>query len=178
MINQIRQRDHRRSSDIGILYQRHAPTFYAYIRLRVSSQEEAEDILLEIFAAALENPKFASLEEGEQIAWLRTVTRNKIIDWYRLVNRYQTVELTEVTDQLFDDDYLAPEQVAIRSEEYTKLHAALQRLSNLQRQVVRLRFFAGLRSTEIATALGKNEGTVRVLLSRALNLLRRVYEEQ
>jgi DNA-directed RNA polymerase specialized sigma24 family protein len=48
----------------------------------------------------------------------------------------------------------------------------------LQQQVVKLRFFGGLRCAEIAAVLGKREGTVRVLLSRALNLLRALHEEQ
>src|SRR5258708_23402154 len=89
MFNQIRQPNHPRNSAMGQLYQQHAPAIYAYVRLRVSSQEDAEDILLDIFAAALENPTFTLWPEGEQLAWLRTVTRNKIVDWYRRANRYR-----------------------------------------------------------------------------------------
>lgn len=178
MFNQIRQPGRPRHSAMGQLYQQHAPAIYAYIRLRVSSQEDAEDILLDIFAAALENSTFALLPEGEQLAWLRTVTRNKIVDWYRRTNRYRPVELTEVADLLFEDDFQAPEQVAMRNEEHAHLHTAMQGLSSLQQQVVRLRFFGGLRCAEIAAVLGKREGTVRVLLSRSLNLLRKIYEEQ
>ncbi|HEY3993013.1 MAG TPA: RNA polymerase sigma factor [Ktedonobacteraceae bacterium] len=178
MFNQICQPDHPRNSAMGQLYQQHAPAIYTYVRLRVSSQEDAEDILLDIFAAALENPKFALWPEGEQLAWLRTVTRNKVVDCYRRVNRYQPVELAQVADQLFDDDFQAPEHVAVRNEEHAHLHTAMQRLSNLQQQVVRLRFFGDLRCAEIAAVLGKREGTVRVLLSRSLNLLRKIYEEQ
>jgi RNA polymerase sigma factor (sigma-70 family) len=124
MIKQIHPSDHPRSSTIGKLYQRQAPAMYAFIRLRVSSQEEAEDILLETFAAALENPHFGAMQDGEQAAWLRTVMRNKIIDWYRRVNRYQSVELAEVADQLFDDDYQTPEHMAVRREEYAKLSSS------------------------------------------------------
>ena len=178
MINHTRQPEHPRNSALGKLYQQHAPAIYAYIRLRIPSQEEAEDVLLDIFTAALENSKFMLWTEGEQLAWLRTVTRNKIVDWYRRANRYQPVELAEIADQLFDDDYQAPEHVAVRHEEHARLHAAMQGLSSLQQQVIRLRFFGGLRCSEIATTMGKREGTVRVLLSRSLNLLRRIYEEQ
>ena len=178
MINHTRQAEYPRHSALGRLYQQHASAIYAYIRLRVPSQEEAEDVLLDIFTAALENPKFAFWPEGEQLAWLKTVTRNKIVDWYRRANRYQPVELAEIADQLFDDDYQAPEHVAMRNEEHARLHAAMQGLSHLQQQVVRLRFFGDLRCSEIATVLGKREGTVRVLLSRSLNLLRKIYEEQ
>lgn len=178
MIDQIGQPDHGRDSAVGKLYLQYAPALYSYIRLRVPSQQEAEDILLDIFVAALEHADFALRPEGEQRAWLRTVTRNKIIDWYRRVNRYQPVEMAEVADQLFDDEYQAPEQVTLRNEDQARLQSAMQGLSSLQQQVIRLRFFGGLRCAEIAAVLGKREGTVRVLLSRALNLLRNIYEDQ
>jgi RNA polymerase sigma-70 factor (ECF subfamily) len=178
MINQRRQPDHGRDSAIGQLYQRYAPALYSYIRLRVPSQPEAEDILLDIFVAALEHADFARRPEDEQRAWLRAVMRNKIIDWYRRANRYQPVEIAAVADQLFDDEYETPEQVAVRNEDQARLQRAMQGLSALQQQVIRLRFFGGLRCTEIAAVLGKREGTVRVLLSRALNLLRTTYEDQ
>ncbi|HZR41762.1 MAG TPA: sigma factor-like helix-turn-helix DNA-binding protein [Ktedonobacteraceae bacterium] len=61
-------------------------------------------------------------------------------------------------------------------EEYAHLHAHLEKLSPIQREALRLRFANGLRCSEIATVLGKRDGTVRVLLSRALNFLRSIYE--
>jgi DNA-directed RNA polymerase specialized sigma24 family protein len=43
---------------------------------------------------------------------------------------------------------------------------------------VHLRFAQGLRSTEIATILQKSEGAVRTMLSRALKVLRKIYEDE
>jgi len=56
------------------------------------------------------------------------------------------------------------------------LHQHVQSLSALQQETLRLRFADNLRCAEIATRIGKREGAVRVLLSRTLNALRRLYE--
>lgn len=162
----------------AILYQRYAPTIFAYLRLHTPSREDAEDVLVEVFIAALENDTFSLLGEKEQLAWLWRVARNKVIDLYRRSLRRQHVALEHVAETLYDDDELAPEQVTLRREDYTRLQAHLRSLSALQQEVLQLRFTNDMRCAEIAARMGKREGTIRVMLSRALNLLRNIYEQQ
>jgi RNA polymerase sigma-70 factor (ECF subfamily) len=59
-----------------------------------------------------------------------------------------------------------------------RLQASIRQLPVLQQEVVRLRFVHDLRSAEIATILDKSEGAVRIMLSRALKLLRTIYEKE
>ena len=54
----------------------------------------------------------------------------------------------------------------------------MSRILLRQRQSCWLRFAYGLRSAEIAMLLNKSEGAVRAMLSRALKLLRTVYEHE
>lgn len=174
-------RDHHNKLDdppTAILYQRFAPTIFAYLRLHTPSREDAEDVLVEVFLAALENNKFSLLGEKEQQAWLWRVAHNKVIDLYRRSLHRQSVALENVAEVLYDDDDLAPEQITLRQEEYTRLKIHLQSLSALQQEVLQLRFTNDMRCAEIAVRLGKREGTIRVMLSRALNLLRNIYEQQ
>lgn len=165
-----------RDSPVARLYEIHAPAIFAYLRRQISSHEDAEDLLVEVFVAAVEARAFEQMGEKEQVAWLWRVTRNKVIDAYRRSRLRQGVALEPFADVFYDDDERAPEQVALLREEYAHLHAHLEKLSPIQREAVRLRFANGLRSTEIAAVLGKREGAVRVLLSRALNFLRTIYE--
>src|SRR5262249_51470325 len=118
----------------------------------------------------------ARLGEKEQVAWLWRVARNKVVDTYRRSRLRQGIGLDVVAD-LIDDDQRAPEQVVLQQEEYARLYIHLDKLSPIQREVLRLRFANDLRCSEIAAVMGKREGAVRVLLSRALNFLRRVYEK-
>jgi RNA polymerase sigma-70 factor (ECF subfamily) len=161
------------------LYQEHAPAIFAYLRLRTATREEAEDMLLEVFLAALEHQ---GMLEGRssvtQRAWLRSVAAHKIADHYRRSTRRQQVTLEQVAETLYADEALAPEQMALHREEYEQLRVFLQRLSRPQQQVIHLRFVYGLRCEEIATALGKKEGAVRKLLWRTLNLVRALYAEE
>jgi len=181
MQRDVMHRQHDKQLDdlpTAMLCQRHAPAIFAYLRQRTPSREDAEDVLVEVFLAALENANFATISEKEQQAWLWRVARNKAIDHYRRSIRRPSVALEHVAETLYDDDELAPEQITLRQEEYTYLQTHLQSLSPLQQEVLRLRFTNDLRCAEIASRLGKREGTVRVMLSRALNLLRGIYEQQ
>jgi RNA polymerase sigma factor (sigma-70 family) len=162
----------------ALLYQRYAPAMFAYLRQHTPTREDAEDVLVDVFLAALEYSKFPVFSEKEQLAWLWRVTHNKAVDHYRRSKHRQSVDLEQVAETLYDDDNLAPEQAALRQEEYTHLQSYLQNLSPLQQEVLRLRFTNDLRCAEIAAKLGKREGTIRVMLSRAMNVLRSIYEHQ
>jgi RNA polymerase sigma factor (sigma-70 family) len=164
-------------SPMAVMYRQHAPVIFAYLCRHTSSREDAEDLLLEVFLAALEHGKFPALAEKEQQAWLWTVARNKVVDHYRRLTRHPSVTLKQVVDSVYENDELAPEQVTLRHEEYAQLHATLKELPALQQEVLRLRFGNNMRCAEIATILEKSEGSVRMLLSRTLKLLRTIYEK-
>ena len=165
-------------SPIAVMYQRQAPVIFAYLCHHTSSREDAEDLLLEVFLAALEHRKFPALGEKEQQAWLWAVARNKVVDHYRRSTRHPSVTLKQVAETVYENEELAPEQVTLRHEEYAQLHATLKELPALQQEVLRLRFGNNLRCTEIAAILEKSEGSVRMLLSRTLKLLRTIYEKR
>jgi RNA polymerase sigma factor (sigma-70 family) len=161
--------------EIELLYRQYAPGLLAYVRMRITSEEDAEDLVVEVFVAAIENAKFAALSDKEKQSWLWRVTRNKVIDTYRRAKTRQNVTLEHVADVLFEDEMASPEYAALRQEDYMDLYAHLQSLPPLQQQILRMRFGQDLSCSEIATTLGKQENVVRVTLSRSLNLLRKIY---
>jgi RNA polymerase sigma factor (sigma-70 family) len=163
-------------SPAAALYERYATTVLTYLRRRLPSREDAEDLLLEVFLAAFERNSLMGLAEEERSAWLRQVARNKLTDFYRRAGRRSSVALDGVEDLLYDEA-LDPEQVALRHEEERRLHLAIKQMPPAAQEVLRLRFANGLRCTQIAGMLGKREGAVRMTLSRALNLLRTLYED-
>jgi RNA polymerase sigma-70 factor (ECF subfamily) len=70
-------------TQISLLYQQHAEKMLKYISIKISSVQDAEDILIDTFVAALESELFASLSSDEQQRWLWRVIRNKVVDRYR-----------------------------------------------------------------------------------------------
>jgi RNA polymerase sigma-70 factor (ECF subfamily) len=163
------------ASPAAVLFDRYGALLLAYLRRHTASPEDAEDVLLEVFVAALEQDQLASVPEGARVRWLQRVARNKVVDHYRRSARGLLVPLEQETELLEMDAALAPEEVVLRQEEQDRLLGAIQQLPPLQQEVVRLRFVAGLRTAEMASVLGKRESAVRKLLSRTLNLLRSRY---
>lgn len=133
---------------------------------------------MEIFVSALDHQDLLlQANDAVQTAWLRRVARNKLVDYYRRQKRHPVVPLDEHIDDLFYEGP-EPEQSALRHEDYAWLRAHLKDLSESQQEIIGLRFVAGLRCVEIARLLKKRDGTVRMLLARALNVLREHYEQR
>lgn len=163
-------------SPAAILYERHALPMLAYLRLHAPTWEDAEDILQEVFLAAMNQGRLLRLPEGEQLAWLGGIARHKLADHYRRLKRRPTLPLEMSAAVLTEPEALAPEAVIVTQEAQRELWAAVRQLSALQQQVIYLRFVGGLRSPQIASLLGKQEVAVRKLLSRAMNHLRGLYQ--
>jgi RNA polymerase sigma-70 factor (ECF subfamily) len=166
------------STAIADLYDKYWLTLLLYIRPMLPSLEDAEDVLVEVFLAALESDVLATLAERQQIAWLRRVAHNKTIDHHRHSARRPVTHLEDIAEHLFDDDELGPERVALRHEEVKLLTSWIAELPGPQQEVLQLRFGDGLRCAEIARRMNRSEGAVRTLLSRTLNILRGIYDRR
>ena len=164
-------------TSIGRLYQRHWLGLFTTIRQHISSGEDAEDILLDVFLAALESSTLPSMSEQHQEAWLRRVAYNKCMDLHRRTSRHPAFPLEAQVETLSDDERLAPDQAALRQEEVEQLRKHLAVLSTDQQELLRLRYAEGLPCAEIAARLRKSEGAIRTMLSRTLHLLRGLYQE-
>src|SRR5437868_7429332 len=120
--------------EIALLYRKYAPGILTYVRQHITSQEDAEDLVVEVFLAAIENAAFASLSEKAKQSWLWRVTRNKVIDAYRRSKVRQNVNLDHAAQYLFEDEQLSPENAALRQEVYMDLYAHLQSLPTHQQE--------------------------------------------
>lgn len=160
------------------LYHRHAPALLTHLRVNMDSREDAEDLLLDVFVAALERGALRALPVEEQRLWLWRVARNKLVDYYRKHARRQHLPLEDASETFYEEGELVPEWAALRNEEHRSLLAAIEDLPPTQKEVLLLRFVDGLRAQEIARILGKRDTAVRMILSRALNLLRKTFEKR
>lgn len=163
---------------VAALYDRYAAVILAYLCRHCAAREDAEDVLLDVFVAALEYDRLTEVPEARRLPWLLRVARHKLVDHYRRAQRRPALALDEVAEAVEADERLAPEQRALQQEAEDRVRGAIQRLPALQQEILLLRFVAGLRSAEIAQALGKRHGAVRMQLSRALNRLRALYAEE
>lgn len=160
---------------IDQIYQRHWQVVFTAIRQFIPSREDAEDILLEVFLAAVENQTLPTMSEAHQQAWLRRVAYNKCMDFHRRTARRPGLSLEGYGETLSGQEDLVPEQIALRQEEVNQLREHLALLTAEQREILRLRFADDLSCAQIAARMGKSEGAVRAALARALNRLRGIY---
>jgi RNA polymerase sigma-70 factor (ECF subfamily) len=159
-------------------YRLHAPALLTHLRVNMQSREDAEDLLLDVFVAALERESLRVLSLEEQRFWLWRVARNKLVDYYRKRSLRQHLPLEEARETTYQDGEFVPEWAAQRNEEQRSLREAIEDLPPLQKEVLLLRFVEGLRAPEIARLLGKHDAAVRMILSRTLNLLRKTFEKR
>ena len=143
---------------------------YGTAYLMTGNRTAAEDHVQEAFLSAWKG--IGSFRSGYPLKpWLVRILVNKIISSQRAnQNPMISLDTESFADPAGDDP---AEEIAQRDQ----LRRVMQRLSNEQRQVVLLRYFAGLSLAETAAALRRPQGTVKSQTSRALELLKDLIEE-
>jgi len=156
------------------LYDQFATIIYGYLLTQVQHEQDAEDLLVEVFLAALNNAALPNLPGQGQLAWLRRVAHNKVIDRYRHMALLSLLPIERAVETI--DEAITPEQFAERQEKFAHLYQAVAFLPALQRELLKLRYRDGLKLHEIAEALERPEGTVRKMLVRTLQEVKTLFE--
>src|SRR5947209_20371484 len=99
--------------EIELLFRKYAPGLLTYFRMHSTPVEDAEDLVVEVFMAALENAKFSALSEKEKQLWLWRVTRNKAIDTYRRAKTAQNVRLEHCASGHYENEMIRPNNVGM-----------------------------------------------------------------
>src|SRR3989338_53376 len=151
------------------LYDHYLPKIYRFVLLKVGQKEESEDIVHDVFINAWQNLGTYSSKGFPFSSWLYQIARNKVIDYYRL--KKPTAHLEDL-----DDGFV---KVASNDEklfdinlDLERVKSAIQKLTPEQQDVVIMKFVEDLTHQEIAAALNKSEGAVRLLQHRAINNLK------
>lgn len=160
----------------GEFYDFYAPRVYRFVRLKVDSQETAQDLTSEAFLRIWQH-----LQEQRKIrerfqSLLYKIARNLVIDFYRT----KSVREILIEDNLEEfsniEDGEASDELVIRQEEMTEVKKAILQIHPNYQDVIFWYYIDDLPIVDIAEILNKNEGTVRVLIHRAVRALREVME--
>ncbi|MEK7554606.1 MAG: sigma-70 family RNA polymerase sigma factor [Patescibacteria group bacterium] len=157
------------------LYEHYLSPIYRFIYMKVSHREEAEDLTHEVFASCWQNlPRYRS--KGFPFSsWLYQIARNKVIDHYRV--KRSTIPLEDVDAELVAADF-GIERALENRFAIEKIRGALRTLTPDQQDVILMKFMEDLSHREIAAALSKSEGAIRLIQHRALNELRRLIQPE
>jgi RNA polymerase sigma factor (sigma-70 family) len=151
-----------------LLYRSSRDDVFAYVATLLNDRAAAEDITALAFERAYRRRKTFDRRRGEERAWLFGIARNAALDELRRRKRLAslTVDPEDVSETEDDDGA----EVALRR---TAVRAALAELAPRDREVIALKFHAGLRNTELARVLGVSETAAGTLLYRAMERLRK-----
>lgn len=148
------------------LYERHFNRVYAYVIRRTSRRDEAEDITSEVFERALANLSRFEWRGVPFVAWLYRIAANVLADRRKQAARDSLEPPPDVPDARESEEI----------ERRAMVYQLVERLPQVQRQVIEMRFIDQKSIREIAAVLDRSEGAVKQLQLRALENLRRSME--
>ncbi|WP_220454256.1 RNA polymerase sigma factor [Nocardioides immobilis] len=158
------------------VYREHVASVWRYVRLRVPSDSDAEDVTSVVFEKALTSWPSYDAGRGSVAGWLVGIARHAVADWWRKHGRELPAEHPGGrTEQTAEDD---PEGDALRRLGADDVRRRLGVLTAREREAVALRFGSELNSSEMAVVLGVSPSAARMLVHRALGRLREVMDDE
>ena len=161
------------ASAFGELYERHRDAIYRYCLSRTGTAHDAEDLTSDVFVKALHSIDRYQERGLPFVAFLYRIARNAAIDRARTMKQPLSVDEL-VTEPSSKQNVEADASLAV---DRSILLAALTKLKTEHRDVIVMRFIEGYSALEVAAALGKTEGAVRTLQHRALERLRKEFDD-
>jgi RNA polymerase sigma-70 factor (ECF subfamily) len=158
--------------DFEALYREQLPRVYNFFRYRFGDNALAEDLTATTFEKAWQKRERYRRDLAAFSTWLFTIARRVAIDQYR---RPQ-VEVELDQSQLLTTDE-SPEETFQQQADLRHLNLLLSRLAERERELVALKYGAGLTNRAIATLSGLSESNVGVILHRALQSLRAEWDD-
>jgi RNA polymerase sigma-70 factor (ECF subfamily) len=157
----------------GQVYERYFDKVYSYLSFKVGNPTEAEDLAGQVFLKAMESLRGYKWTGVPFQAWLFRIAHNLMVDNLRRRSK----RTSEPLDEALPDrrPHADPEERLAEKLTRQGLIEAVERLTELQRQVIHLKFAAGLSNAEVAQIMGKTEGAVKALQHAALQALQRQY---
>ncbi len=153
--------------DFEALYRDARDDLYAYVATLLHDRAAAEDVTALAFERAYRKHRAFDASRGSQRAWLFGIARNAALDELRRRRRHATLAAEPADAQARSAEDHA--DLALRR---AAVQAALATLSPRDREVVALRFHAGLETSEVADVLGVSRSNAATLLHRAMTKLR------
>jgi RNA polymerase sigma-70 factor (ECF subfamily) len=155
-------------------YRRYGRAVYTVVVRLVGDRAGSEDVVQQAFINVWRAAGGYRRERGQATGWLFAIARNAALDALRsraAPSRWEVPDLP--------DDGPGPDERAAAAEEAFRIHAAVDRLPDQEREVIELAYFHGLSQSEVAARLEAPLGTVKTRTRRALaHLADRLAEER
>lgn len=153
------------------LFDRVAPKVVGVCRRVVRDPARSEEVAQEVLTEVWRSAKRFDPDKGSAMTWIMTIAHRRSVDCVRSVqasrDRDERVGRRD-RDRAFD---VVSEEVEIR-EDHERVRAALDSLTDLQREVVDLAYYGGHTYREVAELLDTPLGTIKTRMRDGLIRLR------
>ena len=149
------------------LYRSSRDDVFAYVFTLLRDRGAAEDVTALAFERAYQRRATFDRRRGQERAWLFGIARNAALDELRRRRRLATLTADPADQE--QESVIDGAEVALRR---TAVRTALKQLSGREREIVALKFHAGLSNAELAKVLGVTESGAGTLLYRTMQKLR------
>jgi RNA polymerase sigma-70 factor (ECF subfamily) len=153
--------------DFEALYRSARDDVFAYVATLLRDRAAAEDVTAAAFERAYRKQRTYKPERGSERAWLFGIARNAALDELRRRKRSAAL----VADPA-DTGATAPEDAVETALRRAAVRVALAGIDPRERELVALKFHAGLDNAEIAAVLGVSVSNAGTQLHRAMTKLR------
>jgi RNA polymerase sigma-70 factor (ECF subfamily) len=144
------------------IYDAHAQSVYRYLLSRLGDPAEAQDLTSQTVLTAWEHfPRYR--EDGRAGAWLMSIARSKLVDFLRREKRRP--------EEVFFPEPGGSAAVE-EAERRSRLQEMIRGLPDSDRELLRLRYTAGMPIAEIAAMAGRGEEAVKKSFQRLIGRLR------
>jgi RNA polymerase sigma-70 factor (ECF subfamily) len=166
----------------SLLYENNYNLLLNYAVRRTGNVEIAKDIVSETFFKAIKNLGMYEWRNIPFSAWLYRIANNEINQYFRKSHyRAESLEAMRerqnfeiVLDYNLEEVMVAQEELEENNKQFLFYREKIAELPLKYQEVLSLRYFEGKTTKEICQILGKREGTVKSLIHRGLERLRKV----
>ena len=165
--------------EFGTLFDHYYKPIFGYLYRRTGDYDLAKDMAAETFLRAYLKISSFSWKGISLSAWLYKIATNEANQAFRR-NRYKPVTLESILDHEFlrqtntEEERTALENELKEHQDFLLVQQALKRVDLRYQEVIALRYFESKDIREIGEILGKPDGTIKSLLSRGLEKLRKL----
>ncbi|WP_163195184.1 RNA polymerase sigma factor [Clostridium thermarum] len=148
------------------LYNKYNRVVFNHISMSIKDYWQAEDLTSEVFIKVYKHrDKINDIEKSGK--WVITIAKNTLIDYYRKTKREVPSEDIDVEahwEQGYDN--------LLIKDDFERVRDALDQLNSVEKKMVDLRYYYGMKHKDIAKIMNMTESAARAKLGRTINKLK------
>ena len=160
-------------SAMEILVKRYYDLVHSYIYRTTNDYNIAYDITQDVFIKMMKSIDKYNLEDGKFKNWLLKIAVNTTKDYFKSKTYKQRIENYDIENHEIEDKSNVIDIIS-KKEESIKIKEAVEKLPNLQREAIFLKYYNDLKIKEISKITGDNENTIKSRLFNGVKNLKKL----